>query len=85
MNNGTKLVTRKLNGSKARAEIGEKDEFPSVESYLWSLQIGTMYSTYGPNPSIQKNYLIAQKMCFYISWAFCLSIKAKYLIINCEN
>jgi photosystem II stability/assembly factor-like uncharacterized protein len=49
-----KNLEYQLNGSKARAEVGEKNEFPSVRSYLSVASWGTSGSTYGPTPTHQK-------------------------------
>jgi photosystem II stability/assembly factor-like uncharacterized protein len=43
-----------LNGSKARREVGEKDEYPTVRNYLSVASWGTNGSTYGPTPTHEK-------------------------------
>jgi photosystem II stability/assembly factor-like uncharacterized protein len=45
----------KCNGSSARREVGEKNEFPTMWSFLSAANMGTAYSTYGPTPSHRKN------------------------------
>ena len=37
----------KMNGSKVRSEIGEKNEYPTLWTYLWSAR-GSSNSSYGP-------------------------------------
>jgi len=43
-----------LNGSKARREVGEKDEYPTVSYYLFVASTGTGGSSYGPTPTHEK-------------------------------
>ena len=45
----------KLNGSKVRSEIGEKSEFPTLWTYLWSAR-GSSYSSYGPTETHKSSY-----------------------------
>ncbi|MEM6685230.1 MAG: glycosyl hydrolase [Bacteroidota bacterium] len=40
-----------FSGSKARREVGEKDEYPNIRDYLWAVSGNT---TYGPTKSHQK-------------------------------
>lgn len=55
-------LNQKMNGSKARSEVGEKNEYPTVWNYLSYISLGTSYSTYGPTASHQENLAIAKKM-----------------------
>lgn len=50
------LLEQKMGGSKPRAEIGEKEAFPSLWTYLYAAIWGTNGSTYGPTP-MHKQYL----------------------------
>ena len=47
-------VEQKLNGSKSRSEIGEKNEFPTIWNYLWAAY-GSSRSTYGPNQTHKES------------------------------
>jgi hypothetical protein len=59
----TALATeRLLYGSKARGEIGEKNEQANVWSYLWAMSIGTSNATYGPTPAHREYFRYAQGM-----------------------
>lgn len=49
-----------LNGSKARSEVGEKNEYPSLGDYLWAAS--SSGNTYGPTPSHISYLGYAQKM-----------------------
>jgi photosystem II stability/assembly factor-like uncharacterized protein len=49
-----KAIEHQLNGSKARREVGEKDEYPTVRSYLSVASWGTSGSSYGPTPTHEK-------------------------------
>jgi hypothetical protein len=55
-------VELKLNGSKARREVGEKDDYPTVRHYLYVASSGTSGSTYGPTPTHEKCLANAQTM-----------------------
>lgn len=44
-------LEQQFGGSKARAEVGEKDEYPNVRDYMWAASAGT---TYGPTKSHEK-------------------------------
>jgi len=55
-------LDQKMNGSKARSEVGEKNEYPTVWNYLSYVSLGTSYSTYGPTASHKENLAIAVKM-----------------------
>ena len=64
-----------LNGSSSRDEVGEKTEYPTLWTYLWSAS-GARRSTYGPTANhlqslenaqalyeqLNKDYLAFQKM-----------------------
>ncbi|MEM6261958.1 MAG: glycosyl hydrolase [Bacteroidota bacterium] len=51
LRNQVLVLEQQLGGSKARREVGEKDEYPSVRDYLWSAGGGT---TYGPTKAHLK-------------------------------
>jgi len=55
----TLALEQQFSGSKARAEVGEKDEYPSVRDYLWS---ASGSSTYGPTKAHLKYLENAQKL-----------------------
>ena len=48
-------LEQKINGSKARSEVGEKDEYPTIWNYLWSAS-GSSNSTYGPTSTHKKSF-----------------------------
>jgi hypothetical protein len=50
------LLEQRLDGSKPRAEVGEKDAFPSLWNYLNAAIWGINGSTYGQTP-MHKQYL----------------------------
>jgi len=50
-----------LEGSKAKAEIGESD-FPTVSQRLQTAMMGTAYSTYGPTPLHKDNLGMAESL-----------------------
>jgi hypothetical protein len=50
-----------LNGSKARAEVGEKDPMPSAGDRLWAAG-GAWSINYGPTPTHRANADIAERM-----------------------
>jgi photosystem II stability/assembly factor-like uncharacterized protein len=52
----------KLNGSNARGEVGEKNEYPTLRNFMGAVYMGTSYSTYGPTPTHLKNFENAQKL-----------------------
>jgi hypothetical protein len=52
-------LAQQLEGSKVRSEVGAKNEYPSIRSYIWSASGG---STYGPTPSHKKYLVSANKM-----------------------
>jgi photosystem II stability/assembly factor-like uncharacterized protein len=52
----------KLNGSEARRQVGEKNDYPTVRNYLGVASSGTSSSTYGPTPTHQKCYDNAVKL-----------------------
>jgi hypothetical protein len=56
------IIDEKLNGSPARKEVGEKNEYPTFWNYLFAANYGTSFSTYGPTPSHQKSYMNAQTL-----------------------
>ena len=47
-------LEQKINGSKVRSEIGERNEYPTIWTYLWAAS-GSSNSTYGPTKSHEKN------------------------------
>jgi hypothetical protein len=57
-----KALDYSLNGSKARGEVGEKNEYPTVRNYLGVASSGTSSSTYGPTPTHEKCFSNAEKM-----------------------
>jgi photosystem II stability/assembly factor-like uncharacterized protein len=57
-----KLLDEQLNGSPARKEVGEKNEYPTFWNYLFAANYGTSFSTYGPTPSHQKSFANAQAL-----------------------
>jgi len=52
----------KLIGSKARREVGEKNEYPTARNYLSVASMGTANSTYGPTATHIKSFENAQKL-----------------------
>lgn len=50
------LLEQRFGGSKQRAEVGEKNEYPTLYNYLYAASSGTSNSTYGPTP-MHKQYL----------------------------
>jgi photosystem II stability/assembly factor-like uncharacterized protein len=58
-----------LNGSKARQEVGEKNEYPTVRHYLFVASWGTSGSTYGPTPTHEKSLANAQTLFEQINTA----------------
>lgn len=50
------VLEQKLGGSKARSEVGEKEEFPTLWTYLYAATWGTNGSTYGPTP-MHREYM----------------------------
>jgi hypothetical protein len=54
-------LQQKTNGSKSRSEIGEKNEYPTIWTYLWAAS-GSANSTYGPTKSHKKSLTIANKI-----------------------
>ncbi len=63
LENRIKIITllENLGGSKARKEIGEENEFPSMWSYLWSASSGAN-SSYGPTKTHEKSLETAKKI-----------------------
>lgn len=61
------LLQQKMGGSQARAEVGEKNEFPTVWNYLYAAVWGTSGSTYGPTPTHQKSLSNAEQLCNQLS------------------
>ena len=51
-------LEQKISGSKSRSEIGEKNEYPSIWTYIWAAS-GSSNSTYGPTKSHRKSLIIA--------------------------
>ena len=51
-------IEQELNGSKVRSEIGEKNEYPTLWTYLWAAS-GSANSSYGPTKSHKKSLDIA--------------------------
>lgn len=51
-----------MNGSKVKPEVGEKNEYPNIRSYMWAISSATSSSTHGPNASSLKYFDIAQRM-----------------------
>lgn len=51
-------LQQKINGSNSRSEIGEKNEYPTIWTYLWAAS-GSANSTYGPTKSHKKSLTIA--------------------------
>ena len=47
-------IEQKMNGSKSRSEIGEKNEFPTIWNYLWAAY-GSSRSTYGPTQTHKES------------------------------
>jgi hypothetical protein len=56
------LLEQKLGGSKPRAEVGEKNEFPTLWNYLYAAIWGTNGSTYGPTPMHKQSLINAQTL-----------------------
>ena len=54
-------IDQKINGSKSRSEIGEKNEYPTIWTYLWAAS-GSSNSTYGPTASHKESLTIANKI-----------------------
>lgn len=52
-------IDEKLNGSRAKSEIGEGDIY-SISGRLSAAQTGTYYTTYGPTPEHRKTLQIAK-------------------------
>ena len=57
----TLSLEKQISGSKARSSIGEKNEYPTIWSYLWSAS-GSSNSTYGPTQTHKKSLNIANKI-----------------------
>ncbi|PQJ21740.1 glycosyl hydrolase [Tenacibaculum sp. SG-28] len=53
-------IDQQFNGSKARGEVGEKNEYPSIRDYMWAASAN---STYGPTAAHLK-YLENAKSLF---------------------
>ncbi len=53
-------IEQQFGGSKARKEVGENEEYPSMKDYLWSAS-GT-YNTYGPTKSHLEYLGYAKKL-----------------------
>jgi hypothetical protein len=49
-------LDKSMSGSRARAEVGEKNEYPTVDTYFAAAYYGTVFSTYGPTP-MHRQYL----------------------------
>ena len=45
----------KMNGSKVRSEIGEKNEYPTLWTYLWAAR-GSSNSSYGPTQTHKSSF-----------------------------
>ncbi len=60
-------LEQQFGGSKARAEVGEKNEYPNIWDYLWSAS--GSYNTYGPTKSHLKYLENAKKLSVEISKA----------------
>ncbi len=54
-------VEQQFNGSKARTEVGEKNEYPTIRDYIWSA--AGMNATYGPTKA-HRTYLDTAKKLF---------------------
>ncbi len=54
-------LEQEINGSKVRSEIGEKNEYPTLWTYLWAAS-GSANSSYGPTKSHKKSLDIASAM-----------------------
>jgi hypothetical protein len=65
-----KAIDYQLNGSKARREVGEKDEYPTVRNYLSVASWGTSGSSYGPTPTHEKCLANAASLFQEINSAF---------------
>jgi len=55
-------LKQQLNGSKPRSEIGEKNEFPTIWTYLGNAGSGISRSTYGPTATHKKSLKSAQSI-----------------------
>ena len=54
-------LDQKINGSKSRSEIGEKNEYPTIWTYLWAAG-GSSNSTYGPTVSHKESLTIVNEI-----------------------
>ena len=53
-------IEQQYSGSKTRSEVGEKNEYPTMNNYIWA---ASGYSaTYGPTQAHLKYLSIAQKL-----------------------
>jgi photosystem II stability/assembly factor-like uncharacterized protein len=53
-------LEQKMSGSKARSEVGEKNEYPTLWSYLWAAYGSN--TTYGPTKSHEQSLANANKI-----------------------
>ncbi len=71
----------KLNGSKVRSEIGEKSEYPTLWTYLWSAR-GSSYSSYGPTKTHKSSYENANLLFTDINDKYKIHKKSAEILIN---
>ena len=57
----TLSLEKEISGSKVRSSIGEKNEYPTIWSYLWSAS-GSSNSTYGPTKTHKRSLMIANEI-----------------------
>jgi photosystem II stability/assembly factor-like uncharacterized protein len=55
-------LDQRLNGSLARREVRENEEYATVSRYLMAANYGTTFSTYGPSPSHVRSLENAGKL-----------------------
>ena len=75
------LLEQKLGGSKPRAEVGEKNEFPTLWNYLYAAIWGTNGSTYGPTP-MHKQYLSNAQTLYEQHYAALSEITQNFSVIR---
>ena len=78
-------LEQKINGSKVRSEIGERNEYPTIWTYLWAAS-GSSNSTYGPTKSHEKNLTNAKVIFNQLNIALNMIINSsESLLIKLEE
>jgi len=78
-------IEQKINGSKAKSEVGEQNDYPTIWSYLWSAS-GSSRSTYGPTKT-QKISLENSKKLYdeYKKEIVGIQLSIKKILIELEK